>query len=256
MVELQPSKLVMWVRFPSPAHVGYAEIAQPAEHNHGKVGVRGSIPRLGSEEIKNVEISMKGIVTIILSVFLMTSVAFAAEEALTANLTLSSTIGSECPASAGKGTQAIIWGGVKDNRASKAVGVLKKGNDETDVVSKEPVEKLLNDGMKTLFEKCGYTVATGAANGVRVGVGLDEFFAGAKKGLIMGETEAKGSMTITLTKGGRSVDLQFGESVQNKGLKKKNIKKLEQSLSEVLASMINKVASSNQFAEAMKDLGK
>jgi hypothetical protein len=52
MVEPQPSKLMMWVRSPSPApsyeaHTD-AHIAQQVEHFHGKEEVTGSIPVVGS----------------------------------------------------------------------------------------------------------------------------------------------------------------------------------------------------------------
>ena len=53
MVEPQPSKLMMWVRSPSPApkYLGCvsAHIAQQVEHFHGKEEVTGSIPVVGSE---------------------------------------------------------------------------------------------------------------------------------------------------------------------------------------------------------------
>ena len=53
MVEPQPSKLMMWVRSPSPApsYFGcvFAHIAQQVEHFHGKEEVTGSTPVVGSE---------------------------------------------------------------------------------------------------------------------------------------------------------------------------------------------------------------
>ena len=53
MVEPQPSKLMMWVRSPSPApfKIGcvFAHIAQQVEHFHGKEEVTGSTPVVGSE---------------------------------------------------------------------------------------------------------------------------------------------------------------------------------------------------------------
>ena len=49
MVEPQPSKLMMWVRSPSPAPaLGSAHIAQSVEHFLGKEEVTGSIPVVGS----------------------------------------------------------------------------------------------------------------------------------------------------------------------------------------------------------------
>ena len=51
MVEPQPSKLMTWVRFPSPAPaVSCAHIAQSVEHLHGKEGVTGSNPVVGSRK--------------------------------------------------------------------------------------------------------------------------------------------------------------------------------------------------------------
>ena len=49
MVEPQPSKLMMWVRSPSPAPaLGSAHIAQSVEHFLGKEEVTGSNPVVGS----------------------------------------------------------------------------------------------------------------------------------------------------------------------------------------------------------------
>ena len=56
MVEPQPSKLIVWVRFPSPAptflwklpNVLDAHIAQAVEHFLGKEEVAGSIPVVGT----------------------------------------------------------------------------------------------------------------------------------------------------------------------------------------------------------------
>jgi hypothetical protein len=48
MVELQPSKLITWVRFPSPAPFSSAHIAQEVEHFLGKEEVTGSNPVMGS----------------------------------------------------------------------------------------------------------------------------------------------------------------------------------------------------------------
>ena len=50
MVEPQLPKLMMWVRFPSPAPCGWgcAHLAQLVEHLHGKQEVTGSIPVVSS----------------------------------------------------------------------------------------------------------------------------------------------------------------------------------------------------------------
>ncbi len=51
MVELQPSKLITWVRFPSPApsqNKPSAHIAQSVEHFLGKEEVTGSNPVMSS----------------------------------------------------------------------------------------------------------------------------------------------------------------------------------------------------------------
>jgi hypothetical protein len=52
MVELQPSKLIVWVRFPSPApnsiEMIAAHIAQLVEYVLGKDEVTGSSPVMGS----------------------------------------------------------------------------------------------------------------------------------------------------------------------------------------------------------------
>ena len=58
MVEYQPYKLNVRVRFPSPAPKGkivYAHVAQLVEHILGKDEVTGSIPVVGSRGYKTVD---------------------------------------------------------------------------------------------------------------------------------------------------------------------------------------------------------
>jgi hypothetical protein len=59
MVEFQPSKLVVWVQFPSPAPELDAHIAQLVEHFLGKEEVTGSIPVVGSRERQFIKLSEK-----------------------------------------------------------------------------------------------------------------------------------------------------------------------------------------------------
>jgi hypothetical protein len=57
MVELQPSKLIAWVRFPSPAPEPLVMMIGPhssvVEHFLGKEEVTGSIPVVGSRIFLN-----------------------------------------------------------------------------------------------------------------------------------------------------------------------------------------------------------
>jgi uncharacterized lipoprotein YajG len=198
---------------------------------------------------------MKKVLTIVVLSLIAASVANA--ETLTAKITLSPAIGAQCTSAMGKSAPSIIWNGVSDKRGTSAIGVLTKKNQETEVVPSEPVAKLLDRGLKTMFEKCGYTFASNAnANGVKVSADLTEFFAGSKKGLVTGETEAQGMMKLSMVKGGRSIDFEFGGQVHDKGLRKKNVKRIESTLSEVLTMMINDVTSTNKFADAMNELSK
>ena len=53
-VELQPSKLMVWVRFPSPAprYVHLGPHSSAVEHFLGKEEVTGSIPVVGSSDMR------------------------------------------------------------------------------------------------------------------------------------------------------------------------------------------------------------
>ena len=62
MVEPQPSKLMVWVRFPSPAVWVLAHIAQAVEHFLGKEEVTGSSPVVGNTALaidRVVEVSFR-----------------------------------------------------------------------------------------------------------------------------------------------------------------------------------------------------
>jgi hypothetical protein len=52
MVEPQPSKLMAWVRFPSPAPSEFADVAQLVEHVLGKDEVSGSIPDVSTMKFR------------------------------------------------------------------------------------------------------------------------------------------------------------------------------------------------------------
>ncbi len=185
------------------------------------------------------------------------SAAVAADDVPQANLKFSPDMGkAQCASQPGKDLN-IAWQGVTDSRASKAVGTLKvRSKEEVDVSLAGDVDTTFGEAVKTVFKNCGFNVEGKDADGVKISVDVTEFFAGSKKGFFTGETAAKGSLVLHLTKGGANYDLNLGATKSDKRLKKKSIKQLEEVLSGLLEEMVLQIGDSPQLFEEIKKLAK
>jgi len=183
--------------------------------------------------------------------------AFAAEESPVANIKVSPDLGkAQCMSQPGKGLH-IVWGGVVDRRDSKAVGTLKvRGNDQVEVMLAQDPDATIGEAVKTVLKNCGYSVETkkGAA-GIKAVVTLNEFFAGSKKGFFMGETEAKGSMSVRFSGNNMTYDYNMGATKSDKRLKKKNVRQLEEVLSGLLDEIVVQLGESSALTAELKKLG-
>ena len=182
---------------------------------------------------------------------------FAAEETLVANIKVSPDLGkAQCASQPGKGI-TIVWGGVVDQRDTKAVGTLKVRNNEQDeVMLAENPDATVGEAVRTVLKNCGYAVEMKKnAAGVKAVVTLNEFFAGSKKGFFMGETEAKGSMSIRFSGNNTTYDYNMGATKSDKRLKKKNVKQLEEVLSGLLEEIVVQLGESPALTAELKKLG-
>ncbi|MBI2092561.1 MAG: hypothetical protein HYT75_06185, partial [Deltaproteobacteria bacterium] len=115
--------------------------------------------------------------------------------------------------------------------------------------------EVIGEAVKTVFKNCGFNVETKkGADGVETSVDVTDFFAGAKKGFLTGETEAKSSLSLHLAKGGASYDFNLGATKADKRLKKKNIAQLEEVLTGLLESVVTQIAESQALFEEIKKL--
>lgn len=177
-----------------------------------------------------------------------------AEDAYVATIKTSPDLGkAQCASQPGKGI-TLVWGKVSDKRVSPAVGTFKKGKEELDVLLAGPVDVVIGDVTKTVFKNCGYTVVDKNAPGaVTVSLDVNQFFAGSVKRWFTGETDAKASFSLHLRSELSSYDYDFGATKSDKGLRKKNIQRLEMVLSGLLEETFLQIAESPTL---QKEIGK
>lgn len=231
--------------------ISNAEIAQTAEHNHGKVGVRGSIPRLGS---KRRNFMMKRIILAL--VLLSPSASFSAETPV-ANIKVSADWGkAQCASEPGKGITLDLKS-VEDKRAVKAVGTLKKrGDEEVEVLLSTPINDLVKDAVAAVFKNCGFEVKTDGTSGIATTIRVDKLFAGSKKGFFTGETDANGSLILHFANSGKTYDFNLSASKSDKKLKKKNVRQLEEVLTGLLESVVSQIGESPALITELKNLSR
>jgi len=173
------------------------------------------------------------------------SVSSFAEDSHVATLKISPDLGkTQCASQPGKGV-TLVWGKISDKRVSPAVGTFKKGKEEFDVLLAGPVDVVIGDAIKTAFKNCGYTMVDKNVPGaVTVNVDVNQFFAGSVKRWFTGETDAKASFSLHLRSELSSYDYDFGATKSDKGLRKKNIQRLEAVLSGLLEETVLQIAES------------
>ena len=198
---------------------------------------------------------MKKIFIIAAVAMFIASSGLAAEELPQVNLKFSPDIGkAQCASQPGKDV-TLAWQGVSDTRESKGVGTVKvRSKEEAEVGLAGGIDSTFGEAIKTLFKNCGFNVEGADADGVKVSVDVTEFFAGSKKGFFTGETEAKGSIVVHLMKSGSSFNFNFGATRSDKGLRKKNIKRLEGVLNGLFEELVTQIGDSSQLFEEIKKL--
>lgn len=172
----------------------------------------------------------------------------------TANIEVSPDWGkSQCASKPGKDI-TLVWGGVTDKRPNPVVGTLKKKKDEFEIRLAGSVDSVIGEAVKAVLTNCGFVVETKKdAKGIETSVEVSEFFAGAKKGFLTGETDAKGSLVIHFNNNGANYDFSLGAERSDKRLKKKDIKQLEDVLTGLLETVVTQIGESPAlFAEVKK----
>lgn len=199
---------------------------------------------------------MRKIFLVLVCSLFFSTVSSAADKQQLASVKVSPDWGkAQCASRPGDGVILNIKS-VDDRRETKAVGTLKKGDSEIEVLPADPIDVIVKNAVSTVLKNCGFDVRTGGGEGIATVIELDRFYAGAKKGLFTGETNATGAMVLRFSNNGRSYDFTLSASNQDKRLRKKNIKQLEDVLSGVMEMMVNQISESPQLFTELRTLAK
>lgn len=147
-----------------------------------------------------------------------------------------------CSAPVWKGV-SVVWKGVADDRADKVVGIqTKKGKEPVAVTAVPSVDKAFDAALRTLFERCGMTLADkGDASGMKISVEVKDFYAGVEKKLVTGKARAKSLLSFMVDQGVRSNTIEVGMELESKEARKGDIKALTKALNNLFAETLKQV---------------
>ncbi|MBX7147655.1 YajG family lipoprotein [bacterium] len=145
-----------------------------------------------------------------------------------------------CPVKVWKDIPVVLK--VKDNRESAFVGEIAKGSEEIDVFVNPPLELQFQKALEGLLTVCGLQVMTTSAEATVLKITIEKFYAGGKKKFLTEKHEAESALMIMAEKGGNKIfDVDLGFSIESKGIRKKNIKQLTKTLSDLFYETLKQI---------------
>jgi len=157
-----------------------------------------------------------------------------------------------CPSPVWQG-QSYIWKGVTDNREDKIIGVQqKKGETLVQIVANPPLEQVLDKDLRKLFSVCGMKLKdnSGYIDPMEstLSVEIEEFQTGLEKKFLTGKGTAQSKLAITIQSAGQTTQTtEVGFNMESKKMRSKNIKQLEESISELLFETLNQIPKAKQL---------
>lgn len=135
--------------------------------------------------------------------------------------------------------------------------IQKKGEQITPRVATN-LQAVFEDSFKSTLTKCGYAWQGSDEHPILVNITIDDYYAHVQNRVVVGEDKAILSLVVELTRGGdfasQTVDITIEKSL--KGLPFGKTKRLEKTLNAILADVMNELAMSTRFFDAVKELTK
>jgi hypothetical protein len=161
-------------------------------------------------------------------------------------------IAKTCPAPVWKGT-TVLWKGVTDAREEAEVGrqTKKKGKDVILVDASPPIETAVDGVLRDLFPACGLKLVSAGKADVTMSGEIVEFSAGVEKKLFTGKGMARSRLLFRLKRPNSNIDqtVEVGYEMEDKKVRRKDIRQLEKSLNELLARTLEQIPKLDGFKE-------
>ena len=160
---------------------------------------------------------------------------------------------TSCPAIKGD-LKSIRIVGVKDRAQEKSVGFTKQGGEVVKVYASD-LEKTIRNSVSAVLKKCGYKVGSDS-DALKLTIYIDEFFGGTRNKFLVGKSTTKVALELVLETADANSQYKFRflQEIDSKGGASKKLKRLEKSLNEALADVLNQVAASDALFNGVKEL--
>lgn len=150
--------------------------------------------------------------------------------------------------------QKILWEGIIDQRPQGPLGRVskKKGKDLVEVYANPPLEKVLEENLRRLFQDCGLTLLSTASGDIpSLRVAVQNFYAEEEKGLVTGKGKARSRLSFEVQCPGRKLTASVGYELEYKQTRKRGIERLQKTLQELLEKTLVEVTQN----DSLKKLG-
>lgn len=156
-----------------------------------------------------------------------------------------------CPTPLWNG-EKVVWDGVKDARESFEIGLqTKKGKDPIDIVANPPLAEVMDKALQDFLKACGLNLVKNG-NLPHLSAKIVNFYAGVNKKILTGSATAKSAITLTKKSGYERSDITVNCDIESKGLSSSKLKKITQTLNNLLLETLVTIAHTQPFIEMVK----
>lgn len=157
---------------------------------------------------------------------------------------------------ASKDFVSLKFGTVSFKHPDTPVAMIQKKDEQITPKVATDLKNVFTDSLKNTLQKCGYAFSGSESEPIVVNVIVDDYYAHVKNRIVVGEDKAILSLVLELKRGGdfasQTIDITIEKSL--KGLPFGKAKRLEKTLNAILADVMNEVAMSTRFFDAVKEL--
>lgn len=145
------------------------------------------------------------------------------------------------------------WGGVTDSRGTPFIGKqVKKGGEQIPVVSDPPLEVVMNDALKDLFEECGMAFVEKASPGtLSLSAEIKAFDVNVIKNTFSNNAASESMIRFVAQRGTASQIVDVGVELESKGAGGGKLKALKKAANALLLETLREIPKN----EHMRTLG-
>ncbi|MFO1518881.1 MAG: YajG family lipoprotein [bacterium] len=137
----------------------------------------------------------------------------------------------------------VVWKGVQDKRPAPDIGQMTlRGEKGVAVISRQPLDSLFEQALKTLFIQCGMDlVAPEDESAYRLSAEIEEFKVGFDKKIITDKGLAKSRLHFSAERKNEKISAEVGFQIESKNFRYAVAKQIEKTAQELFLSTLEQV---------------